>query len=173
MALIAGPEDLDFASSGEQHERGGDDEWRAVVEQGDGAIEVLAIPIADTGRIWSRCLNEINYLKNRKNSLVREGYEAERRSRSDEALYAITTIRRSLSRYRMAVRASLGESHPALRYLKPSIDDQAAVKEAHLEKTLADQTDLRPIDGERASRPRFAPARRSAVRRLLGRRRLP
>jgi hypothetical protein len=61
-------------------------------------------------RIWSRCLNEINYLKNLKNFLVREGYEAERRSRSDEALYAITTIRRSLSRYRMAVRAALGES---------------------------------------------------------------
>ena len=48
----------------------------------------------------------------------------------------------------MAVRAALGESHPALRYLKPSIDDQTAVKEAQLEKTLADQTDLRPIDGE-------------------------
>jgi hypothetical protein len=110
--------------------------------------DISAIPVADTGRIWSRCLNEINYLKNRKNFLVREGYEAERRSRSDEALYAITTIRRSLSRYRMAVRAALGESHPALRYLKPSIDDQAAVKEAQLEKTLADQTDLRPIDGE-------------------------
>ena len=89
--------------------------------------DISAIPVADTGRIWSRCLNEINYLKNRKNFLVREGYEAERRSRSDEALYAITTIRRSLSRYRMAVRAALGESHPALRYLKPSIDDQAAV----------------------------------------------
>jgi hypothetical protein len=92
--------------------------------------DISAIPVADTGRIWSRCLNEINYLKNRKNFLVREGYEAERRSRSDEALYAITTIRRSLSHYRMAVRAALGESHPALRYLKPSIDDQAAVKEA-------------------------------------------
>jgi Telomere resolvase len=52
------------------------------------------------------------------------------------------------SRYRMAVRAALGESHPALRYLKPSIDDQAAVKEAQLQKSLADQTDLRPIDGE-------------------------
>ena len=72
--------------------------------------DISAIPVADTARIWSRCLNEINYLKNRKNFLVREGYEAERRSRSDEALYAITTIRRSLSRYRMAVRAALGEA---------------------------------------------------------------
>jgi hypothetical protein len=27
--------------------------------------EIGAIPVADTGRIWSRCLNEINYLKNR------------------------------------------------------------------------------------------------------------
>ena len=35
--------------------------------------DISAIPVADTARIWSRCLNEINYLKNRKNSLVREG----------------------------------------------------------------------------------------------------
>ncbi len=56
----------------------------------------------------SRCLNEINYLKNRKNFLVREGYEAERRSRSDEALYAITTIRRT--------RALTGQSHQAQNY---------------------------------------------------------
>src|SRR5450631_4658535 len=36
--------------------------------------EIGAIPVADTAaRIWSRCLNEINYLKNRKNFLVREG----------------------------------------------------------------------------------------------------
>jgi hypothetical protein len=54
--------------------------------------DISAIPVADTARIWSRCLNEINYLKNRKNFLVREGYEAERRSRSDEALYAINQI---------------------------------------------------------------------------------
>src|ERR1019366_1402055 len=33
-------------------------------------------------------------------------------------------------------------------YLKPSIDDQAAVKEAQLENTVVDQTDLRLIDGE-------------------------
>jgi len=33
--------------------------------------EIGAIPVADTARIWSRCLNEINYLKNRKNFLVR------------------------------------------------------------------------------------------------------
>jgi hypothetical protein len=26
--------------------------------------EIGAIPVADTARIWSRCLNEINYLKN-------------------------------------------------------------------------------------------------------------
>src|SRR5450631_3508989 len=32
--------------------------------------EIGAIPVADTARIWSRCLNEINY---RKNFLVREG----------------------------------------------------------------------------------------------------
>ena len=38
--------------------------------------EIGAIPVAGTARIWSRCLNEINYLKNRKNSLVREGYQA-------------------------------------------------------------------------------------------------
>jgi hypothetical protein len=61
------------------------------------------------------CLNEINYLKNRKSSLVREGYEAERRSRSDEALYAITTIRRSLSRYRMAVRALTPPESPGTK----------------------------------------------------------
>ena len=33
--------------------------------------DISAIPVADTARIWSRCLNEINHLKNRKNSLVR------------------------------------------------------------------------------------------------------
>jgi hypothetical protein len=49
-AEIAGPEDLDFASAGEQHERGGDDEWRAVAEQGDGAIgEVLAVDRSQIG----------------------------------------------------------------------------------------------------------------------------
>jgi transposase-like protein len=61
------------------------------------------------------------YCSCRRQFAVREGYEAERRSRSDEALYAITTIRRSLSRYRMAVRAALGESHPALRYGRQSL----------------------------------------------------
>jgi hypothetical protein len=53
--------------------------------------EIGAIPGADTARIWSRCLNEINYLNNRKNSLVREGYEAERRSRTDEARSMVRT----------------------------------------------------------------------------------
>jgi hypothetical protein len=40
------------------------------------SAKIGAIPIADT--VWSRglCLNEINYLKNRMNSLVREGYQA-------------------------------------------------------------------------------------------------
>jgi hypothetical protein len=68
------------------------------------------------------CLNEINYLKNRKNFLGARRL----RSRTPQphrrsALYATTTIRQSLSRYRMAVRAALGESHPALRYLKPHL----------------------------------------------------
>jgi hypothetical protein len=51
-AQSAGAQDFDFASSGEQHERGGDDEWRAVVEQGDGAIgEVLAVDRSQIGLI--------------------------------------------------------------------------------------------------------------------------
>ena len=51
-AQSAGAQDLDFASSGEQHECGGDDEWRAVVEQGDGAIgEVLAVDRSQVGLI--------------------------------------------------------------------------------------------------------------------------
>jgi hypothetical protein len=49
---MAGAQDLDFASAGEQHEGGGDDEWRAVVEQGDGAIgEVLAVDRSQIGLI--------------------------------------------------------------------------------------------------------------------------
>jgi hypothetical protein len=51
-AQSAGAEDLDFASAGEQHERGGDDEWGAVVEQSDGAIgEVLAVDRSQIGLI--------------------------------------------------------------------------------------------------------------------------
>jgi hypothetical protein len=51
-AEMPGAQDLDFASSGEQHEGGGDDEWRAVVEQGDGAIgEVLAVDRSQIGLI--------------------------------------------------------------------------------------------------------------------------
>ena len=51
-AKIAGAEDLAFASSGEQHEGGGGDEWCAVFEQGDGAIgEVLAVDRSQIGLI--------------------------------------------------------------------------------------------------------------------------
>jgi hypothetical protein len=111
--------------------------------------QIASIPAAERQRIWSRCMNELNYLKNRGSTLVREGFEAERRDRkTGQALYATTTIRRSLSRYREAVRERLGDNHPALKYLKPSMADQEAVKEAQLEKTLNDHTNLRPIDCE-------------------------
>ena len=65
-AEMAGAPDLDFASSGEQHECGGDDEWGAVVEQGDGAIgEVLAVDRSQVGLIgegfFELCLRYSRY----------------------------------------------------------------------------------------------------------------
>jgi hypothetical protein len=58
----------------QSHDRPQEARCRLMLERVDFFIrDISAIPVADTARIWSRCLNESNYLKNRKNSLVREG----------------------------------------------------------------------------------------------------
>jgi hypothetical protein len=97
---------------------------------------------ADDQVYWSRAANEIKHLKTGKR-VPRGTIEVVRG-------YAITTVRSVLSDYRNAVRmdARLGPRSPVLKYLRPSIADQAFVKDMHVKRVYEVNTTRRPIDAE-------------------------
>jgi integrase len=93
---------------------------------------------SDTGGIWGVCLAEIKHL--------RTGTWTPAGANASKAGYAEATVRSVLSDYRNAVRTTLGETHPALRYLKPSKALQESVKQAQSERVKEMHSNLRPID---------------------------
>ncbi len=103
-------------------------------------VDLKAIPTNEPQRIWGRCLSEIKHLKT--GSWVPAGAVAPQRG------YAPATVRSVLRDYRNAIRAQLGESHPALRYLKPSAATQQQVKDEQTERIYAMHHNLRPISCE-------------------------
>jgi hypothetical protein len=94
-------------------------------------VEVFIDRLRDAGddrrRIYAVCRNEIRWLKTG---------------------YALTTARRSVTRYRDAIRAAYGEDAIALRHMRLSAQDQETVAEMQRAKTVADNLNLIPIDDE-------------------------
>lgn len=103
-------------------------------------VDLKAIPAQDTPRIWGRCLSEIKHLKT--GSWVPAGAIAPQRG------YAPATVRSVLRDYRHAIRSQLGDTHPALRYLRPSAATQQQVKDDQTARIYAMHHNLRPISCE-------------------------
>lgn len=60
---------------------------------------------------------------------------------------ALTSVRRAVTRYRNAI-AEISKTHPALKYLKLTRQEQATVKAATKSQVYSDHTNLRPIDAD-------------------------
>jgi len=104
---------------------------------------VAAIPSSADDQVYrSRAANEIKHLKT--------GKRVPRGTIEPVRGYATTTVRSVLSHYRNAGRMDprLGPKSPILKYLRPSIADQAFVKDMHVKRLYDVNTTRRPIDAE-------------------------
>jgi hypothetical protein len=103
-----------------------------------GFVERLAeIPLDEPKRIWGLCMSEKSVLKRYRYA---DGGEWQ--------TYSLSGIKNILTVYRKAVRDSLGESHPAFKYLRLSNEDMEEYREDYREKVAEDHVNLRPIDDE-------------------------
>src|ERR1035441_8046947 len=101
-----------------------------------GFVERLAeIPLDEPKRIWGLCMSENSVLKRYRYA---DGGEWQ--------TYSLSGIKNILTVYRKAVRDSLGESHPAFKYLRLSNEDMEEYREDYREKVAEDNVNLPPID---------------------------
>jgi len=113
----------------------------ALARPDDFVRRLAAIPKDDSKRIWGLCMSELKYLKTTPLKMdLRDG--------DIQHGYKLTALRSALTGYRNAIRSSLGKDHIALRYLRPSAEDQESYKELYNEQLVDDHSNLRPIDAE-------------------------
>ena len=62
--------------------------------------------------------------------------------------YAVTSIRRTITEYRNAIRYRFGDKNPALEYMYLSLSDMEALREDYRARVAEQHTALRPVDCE-------------------------
>lgn len=108
----------------------------------DFVARLRAIPVRKLASIRATCIAEIGYLK-------KTGKFYKAGSATRQAGLALSTVRRAISRYRNAIREQLGETHPALDYMRLKDDDQTEIHDRDRQNVVTRHAARRPLDVDR------------------------